>query len=211
MVAAMAVSNTARLGLPQASAPSDPFPGRSGFNAIWANLDSKVAIDVQVPDQASLPAAGVRGRYGWVVDKGRLFRDTGSEWLEVATLRSLNDGTPGSPQNGTLTPASGWQDVTANWVRFGPMVDLLIVATRIGADMAVNAAGNLIPDVTIGTALTSSVRPTSPVYAQIERPATQRADAVVNPDGSVQIIGGGPGVTYGQGQYRLRVTYAVAL
>lgn len=78
----MAVTASPRLGLTRWSAGTDPF-ARTQLDGDHAKLDDLAAIDGQ-GTIAARPAFGIRGRYYYATDEGKLYRDTGAAWVEVA-------------------------------------------------------------------------------------------------------------------------------
>jgi hypothetical protein len=91
----MAVTTTTRLGLNNWGAGTDPFT-RAQANADHAALDNLAAIDMQGVF-SSRPAAGVRGRYYFATDQARLYRDTGSAWIDVSAHRTPHTFAVGGP------------------------------------------------------------------------------------------------------------------
>ncbi|KWW97389.1 hypothetical protein LI90_4361 (plasmid) [Carbonactinospora thermoautotrophica] len=87
----MAVTTTPRLGLQRWDAGSDPWPARAGWDQQQATLDNLVAIDLQ-GTAAARPAAGIRGRYYFAADTGRLYRDDGTQWIEVGPVGGAGPG-----------------------------------------------------------------------------------------------------------------------
>ncbi len=81
----MAVTTTARLGLPQWSQGSDA-PSRAAFNGALAAIDAKVAVDLGEAGSATLPVADVvAGRYAPTVDGvyRKLHRRTSTGWVQI--------------------------------------------------------------------------------------------------------------------------------
>lgn len=81
----MAITQTARYGLKQYSAGSDPHPNRVEFNAMIQSLEDQGARAASGPI-ASRPAAGKRDSLYYATDARQLYYDTGSGWVEAAGL-----------------------------------------------------------------------------------------------------------------------------
>lgn len=74
-----------RTGVSQASADSDTWPGRTGFNAEYANLNNVIAVWGQ-GTTAARPVAAYQGRWFWATDTSRLWVDNGTAWTEVSPV-----------------------------------------------------------------------------------------------------------------------------
>jgi hypothetical protein len=84
----MAQTNTTRFKLPQWSAGTDNYPGRTGFNNFLKLLEDQAAIVYPSGPISSRPASGVFGRFYLANDQGgdgRLYYDGGSGWVELNT------------------------------------------------------------------------------------------------------------------------------
>lgn len=93
----MAVSNTPRFSLPQWSAGTDPYPGRTGFNNILALLENQAALAFPSGPIAGRPRSGAFGRFFLATDQGdggRLYYDGGSGWVELNTNGGGGAGRP---------------------------------------------------------------------------------------------------------------------
>jgi hypothetical protein len=94
---------TPRLGIRRWSADTDT-PSRSEFDADHAALDDLTAIDLQ-GTLAARPAFGIRGRYYYATDVGKLYRDTGTAWVEIPV--GTTGGTAPTTQAFGDAPAAG--------------------------------------------------------------------------------------------------------
>lgn len=84
----MAVTQTPRFTLPQWSAGTDSYPGRTGFNDILGLIEDQAAIAYPSGLIANRPASGAFGRFFLATDQGtsgRLYYDGGSGWIELNT------------------------------------------------------------------------------------------------------------------------------
>lgn len=96
----MAVTETSRFRLPQWSAGTDPYPGRTGFNNILRLLEDQAAIAYPSGPIGSRPQSGTFGRFYLATDQGtpanpvsRLYYDGGSGWVEINTNGGGGPGT----------------------------------------------------------------------------------------------------------------------
>lgn len=80
----MAVTQSSRLGLTLWGAGSDPLT-RAQLLTDHQRLDLLAALDVQGATVGDRPAAGIRGRYYTALDTGLLYRDTGTDWVQVGS------------------------------------------------------------------------------------------------------------------------------
>lgn len=128
----MAVSKTTRLGVTRWTDDNDPWD-RDDFDDDNAALENLAAIDLQVADLASRPAAGVRGRYCWVGSEERVYRDNGTAWFPVQG--KFATGVPT-----TVAAALGTPLGSIRLDRVGLFSTLLISFTSSGTLGAVQAA-----------------------------------------------------------------------
>ncbi len=118
----MAVTQGPRLGLTRWSDPVVDGPSVAQFDDDNRTLDDLAAIDIQVQTIGNRPAAGIRGRYCWVVDAAALYRDTGTSWhgpmnvsFTTAAPTGAGPGAAGSVGTATTVPRSDHQHPTPPW------------------------------------------------------------------------------------------------
>jgi len=78
----VAITYLSRLHLPQWGAGSDALT-RAQMNDALAEVNNKVAIDIQATTLGGLGSPGIQGRYGWVTSTGLLYRDDGTQWTAL--------------------------------------------------------------------------------------------------------------------------------
>lgn len=121
-----------------------------------------------------------------------------------------------SPVNvlSSLTASAGWTLTSAEYVKFGPMVALYVIATRTGVDMGpLSSGGNLSPDVAVFTGVPAAIRPTGTVEGTLHRPNIQTGTIRLDPAGAATFTDGVGGATYTGGgtAYGIRFVYALGL
>lgn len=93
----MVESQTTRFKLPQWSAGTDAYPGRTGFNNFLKLLEDQAALVYPSGPISNRPSSGAFGRFYLATDQGgtgRLYYDGGSGWVE---LNTNGGGGPGQP------------------------------------------------------------------------------------------------------------------
>lgn len=93
----MVETKTPRFSLPQWSAGTDYYPGRTGFNTILGLLESQAAVIYPSGPGSSMPRSGTFGRFYFATDQGQggvLYYDGGAGWVP---LNLTGGGGPGTP------------------------------------------------------------------------------------------------------------------
>lgn len=134
----MAVTSGPRLGLTRWSDPAVDGPSVSQFDGDNASLEDLAALDIQVADLASRPAAAIRGRYCWVVTPGELYRDTGAAWHGPLSTR-FTTGSPATASPGGAG-AAGTSGAVARSDHRHPTPPWATAVAAIGTTPAVGTA-----------------------------------------------------------------------
>lgn len=150
----MAVTPTPRIGLKRWSAGTDPWPARSGWDEQQQKLDDIMAMDSQGPLSAR-PVAGVRGRYYFSTDTGRLHRDDGTAWNEVGPVGGVNPAAltfGGAVAEGTSLRAARADHVHAMPAHDAAAHSTIPLSAHAAATAAVPMGGQKITGLADGTA-----------------------------------------------------------